>query len=311
MGFLLTLAYYLSQAPKRDITLWETVIKADDAAKRSKKKAEKKLRKIRILRRKSKGRRRVALEFLEQRQREKITAIRKDFDKLALETRQKRYIEHLEKCNAVVDYQRASGENDNLRNQLDELQSSSDSMIAGLKKQRSNLEIHIWKLETDATKRELTIKELETKIEYEKIETEGAQTSQRIYVKDWQLTRGNLLDVLDGSEPDCAKVDKVRGMLMLSSKYDRYTSVDAAYKALKRHEEKMDPRAEEIADRVREAKRLDRGRVLVSGYIKGYQDGKKNMSQGGAEVEAGSHKPEGNSKAQGRIALSKAKYWRT
>ncbi|KAG7010141.1 hypothetical protein G7Y79_00001g004130 [Physcia stellaris] len=311
MGFLLTLAYYLSQAPKRDITLWETVIKADDAAKRSNKKAEKKLRKMRILRRKSNGRRRVALEVLEQRQREKITAIRKDFDELVRKTDQQLWNEHMERCKAVVKHDRASAQNDNLRNQLDELQSSSDSIIAELKKQSYNLGVHNWKLETDATKRELTIKELETKIQRGIIETEGAKSSQSQYVKDWQLTRLNLLDVLDGSDPDCAKVDKVRGMLMLISKYDRYTSVDTAYKALKRHEAEMDPRAEEIADRVREAKRLDRGRVFVRGYLKGYEKGKKKTSRGGAEAEAGSHKPEGKSKAQGRVHPSMAKFWMT
>ena len=35
----------------------------------------------------------------------------------------------------------------------------------------------------------------------------------------------------------------------------------------------MDPRAEAIADRVREATRLDRGQVFVMGYLKGHKDG--------------------------------------
>lgn len=91
---------------------------------------------------------------------------------------------------------------------------------------------------------------------------------------DWKFTRKTLLGVLDGSDPECSKIEKVRGMLMGLSKHDKYTSIDAAVAALKRHEKEMDPRAEEIADRVREAKRLDRGRVFVEGYLKGCEDGK-------------------------------------
>lgn len=274
MGFILTLAYYLSQAPKRDITLWETSIKADDSVKRSQKKQEKKLRKIRRLRKKSKGRRRVALEVLEQRQREKIIAIRKDFDELVLETRQQRSSEYLEKCFAVVKNERASGQNDNLRIQLNQLRSSADNMIAELKSERDGLECFNSRLESKITELELIIKDLEKQIEHETIETKGAKTSRRKYVKGWNYTRKNLLEVLDGSDSDCSKIENVKGMLMGLSKHNRYTSIDAAIAALKRHEKEMDPRAEEIADRVREVKRLDRGRVFIEGYLKGHEDGK-------------------------------------
>ena len=58
------------------------------------------------------------------------------------------------------------------------------------------------------------------------------------------------------------------------SKHDKYTSVDAAVEALKRHEREMNPRAEEIASRIREATRLDSGRVFVRGYLKGYENGR-------------------------------------
>ena len=91
---------------------------------------------------------------------------------------------------------------------------------------------------------------------------------------EWKFTRKILLGLLVGSDSERAKMEKVRGMLMGLSKHDKYTSVDAAVEALKRHEREMDPRAEKIANRVREATRLDRGRVFVKGYLKGYEDGR-------------------------------------
>lgn len=271
--FLLTLASYLSQAPKRDITAWEALIKADDPAKRSQQKEEKKLRKIQRLRKKAKGRRRVDLEVLEQRQREKIQAIREDYDKLVRETYEQLSSESRQKHFAAEDYKRACGQIADLRNQLDRIHVSTGKMTAQLKKEQSMVKFAHSRLESRVIELESKIKELETDIKHEIIEKEGEQASREEYIKAWKYTRYTMLDVCKGSDTESFKLKQLEYLLMGLTE-PNYTLVNAAAEDPRRHAQMVDPRAEEIANRVREAARLDRGRVFVNGYLKGIEHGR-------------------------------------